>query len=115
MPQFGLSLTETHALWNGHVIDLTATERLMLLILVRRAGVFVDLLELHEAHRGPNFAAGNGPEGYKTNVRSVIRHIRMKFRNVDPDFDEIKTKNSFGYAWGNPATIALLPIAQSAA
>ncbi len=48
------------------------------------------------------FIAGSGDQGYRTNVRSVIKRIRKKFREVDPTFAEIENYLAFGYCWGKP-------------
>ena len=39
-------------------------------------------------------------EGYRANVRTMIKRIRQKFRNVDGEFDEIRNYPGFGYRWG---------------
>ena len=45
---------------------------------------------------------GGGADGYRGNVRSVIKRIRSKFRSLDPTFDEIENYNGFGYCWKKP-------------
>jgi two-component system response regulator ChvI len=50
--------------------------------------------------RGVGFTAGSGEQGFRTNVRSAIRRIRLKFKAVYREFDEIQTFTSFGYRWG---------------
>jgi hypothetical protein len=40
-----------------------------------------------------------GPGGYRQNVRSAIKRIRNKFRDLDPTFDGIETFTNFGYRW----------------
>jgi two-component system response regulator ChvI len=49
---------------------------------------------------GEGFVAGEGAEGYRANVRTMIKRIRQKFRNVDETFDEIRNYPGFGYRWG---------------
>jgi len=49
------------------------------------------------------FIAGSGNDGYRANVRSVIKRIRNKFRDLDPTFAEIENYSSFGYCWGKQA------------
>jgi two-component system, OmpR family, response regulator ChvI len=46
--------------------------------------------------------AGNGADGYRANVRSAIKRIRNKFRDVDPTFDKIENYAGFGYCWRKP-------------
>jgi two-component system response regulator ChvI len=48
------------------------------------------------------FIAGSGDDGYRTNVRSTIKRIRNKFREIDPVFEEIKNSVALGYCWGKP-------------
>ena len=43
--------------------------------------------------------AGEGPEGYRANVRTFIKRIRQKFRNIDPQFEQIENYPGFGYRW----------------
>jgi hypothetical protein len=45
------------------------------------------------------FIAGSGPDGYRANVRSAIKRIRNKFRDLDPTFDKIENYTGFGYCW----------------
>ncbi len=40
-----------------------------------------------------------GAEGYRANVRTFIKRIRKKFRDLDPDFDQIHNYAGFGYRW----------------
>jgi DNA-binding response OmpR family regulator len=53
----------------------------------------------HDLVHGKDFIAGNGSEGYRANVRTFIKRIRKKFRDVDPGFDHIENYASFGYRW----------------
>ena len=48
---------------------------------------------------GAGFAAGEGAEGYRSNVRAFIKRIREKFTTIDPDFDAIQNYPGFGYRW----------------
>jgi two-component system response regulator ChvI len=49
------------------------------------------------------FIAGSGDHGYRSNVRSAIKRIRIKFRECDPQFAEIENYMAFGYCWGTPS------------
>ena len=53
--------------------------------------------------RGKDFAAGYGAEGFRANVRSFIKRIRKKFREVDPEFETIDNYPGFGYRWRDAA------------
>ncbi len=48
------------------------------------------------------FIGGHGAHGYRTNVRSAIKRIRIKFHERDPSFAEIENYTAFGYCWGRP-------------
>jgi len=48
---------------------------------------------------GEGFVAGDGEIGFRTNVRAFIKRIRQKFRDVDPQFSQIKNYPGFGYRW----------------
>ena len=48
---------------------------------------------------GKDFVAGYGSDGYRTNVRTFIKRIRKKFRDLDPGFGCIQNYASFGYRW----------------
>ena len=57
--------------------------------------------DLRHRSRREGFMAGDGDVGYRTNVRSFIKRICQKFRDIDPDFSQIKNYPSFGYRWQN--------------
>jgi two-component system response regulator ChvI len=40
--------------------------------------------------------------GYRANVRSAIKHIRNKFRDVARTSDKIENYAGFGYCWKKP-------------
>ena len=41
----------------------------------------------------------SGEEGWRSNVRSIIKRVRAKFKKVDPKFDRIKNYSTIGYCW----------------
>jgi two-component system response regulator ChvI len=55
--------------------------------------------QIYDVVRGKDFAAGYGSEGFRANVRSFIKRIRKKFRDVDPEFEAIDNYPGFGYRW----------------
>lgn len=87
------------AWWRGHQLDLTLTEFHILRLLVDRAGEDVSYREIYDLVHGKSFVAGYGPEGYRANVRALIKRIRLKFRNIDDEFGEIENYPGFGYRW----------------
>ena len=87
------------AFWNGRVVGLTLTEFRMLSQLALRPGEDVSYRELYDLVHGRDFLAGKGADGYHANVRTFIKRIRKKFRNVDPDFEQIHNYARYGYRW----------------
>jgi two-component system response regulator ChvI len=87
------------ASWNGNTLDLTLTEFKIVALLALRAGEDVGYREIYDLVHGKDFVAGYGAEGYRANVRTFIKRIRKKFRDSDPDFDQIHNYAGFGYRW----------------
>jgi two-component system response regulator ChvI len=85
--------------WKGRRVGLSRSEFSIVSYLVHRSGRDVAYRELYDLVRGGGFAAGAGPEGYRANVRTFIRRIRQKFRDIDNDFEEIENFPGFGYRW----------------
>jgi len=97
--QLMLRSDTNRALWADRVVDLTLTEFRIVTLLAERAGRDVGYREIYDLVHGKDFVAGQGSEGYRANVRTFIKRIRKKFRDVDPDFDHIENYASFGYRW----------------
>jgi two-component system, OmpR family, response regulator ChvI len=87
------------AFWKGRQIDLTLTEFRMVHHLASRAGEDVPYRDLYDLVHGKDFVAGPGEEGYRANVRTFIKRIRQKFRDVDDSFEQIENYPGFGYRW----------------
>ena len=83
----------------GRSVDLTLTEFKILTLLAEKAGQDVGYREIYDLVHGKDFIAGHGSEGYRANVRTFIKRIRKKFRDVDPGFDHIENYAGFGYRW----------------
>ena len=94
-----LRFDTNRAIWAGRSVDLTLTEFKILTLLVERAGHDVGYREIYDLVHGKDFIAGHGSEGYRANVRTFIKRIRKKFRDVDPDFEHIHNYAGFGYRW----------------
>ena len=80
-------------------VGLTAGEYKMFFLLASNVGRTVSNRAIYDELRYEGFVAGNGPNGYRANVRSAIKRIRKKFLILDPTFDEIEAFEGFGYAW----------------
>jgi two-component system response regulator ChvI len=94
-----LRFDTNRAVWVGRVVDLTLTEFKILTLLAEKAGRDVSYREIYDLVHGKDFIAGHGSEGYRANVRTFIKRIRKKFRDVDPGFDHIENYAGFGYRW----------------
>src|SRR5579864_7114197 len=85
--------------WKGSEIDLTLTEFRIVSHLALKPGEDVSYRELYDLVHGKDFLAGTGADGYRANVRTFIKRIRRKFKELDPNFDEIHNYAGFGYRW----------------
>jgi two-component system response regulator ChvI len=91
---------ESHrAFWGGAMVDLSLTEFRIVALLAAKAGNDVGYREIYDLVHGKDFVAGVGKEGYRANVRTLIRRIRKSFREVDPGFAQIENYAGFGYRW----------------
>ena len=97
-----LLLENSRAYWNQVDVDLTLGEYNIVHLLASKAGSFVTYRAVYDRLRHEGFIAGEGAEGYRANVRSAIKRIRIKFRDRDPGFVEIQNYTAFGYCWGKP-------------
>ena len=88
---------------NGLDVGLTVGEYKIVEFLVSNAGRYVTYRAIYDHMHYAGFVAGKGDDGYRTNVRSCIKRIRIKFNNCDPEFDEIQNYMGFGYCWKTPA------------
>ena len=87
------------ASWSATTLDLTLTEFKIVALLALRAGEDVGYREIYDLVHGKDFVAGYGTEGYRANVRTFIKRIRKKFRDIDSEFDQIHNYAGFGYRW----------------
>lgn len=87
------------ALWRSTEVPLTVSEFRIVALMAGRAGRDVRYRDIYDLVRGEGFAAGQGPDGYRQNVRTFIKRIRQKFRDVDPAFEAIENYPGFGYRW----------------
>jgi two-component system response regulator ChvI len=103
-PQLRLGALElrfdtNRAFWKGSAIDLTLTEFRIVSHLALKPSEDVSYRELYDLVHGKDFLAGSGADGYRANVRTFIKRIRRKFKDLDPNFDEIHNYAGFGYRW----------------
>lgn len=93
----------SRAMWAGQPVELTLTEFKIVTLLVDRAGEDVTYRDIYDLVHGSGFMAGAGPDGFRANVRTFVKRIRQKFRDVDSDFDMIANYAGFGYRWKTDA------------
>jgi two-component system response regulator ChvI len=86
-------------LWHEANVALTLTEFNIVAYLTEHADRDVSYREIYDIVHGEGFVAGDGEIGFRTNVRAFIKRIRQKFRDVDPQFSQIKNYPGFGYRW----------------
>ena len=90
------------AYWEGEQVSLTLTEFAIVQLLAEVPGKDVSYREIYDLVHGRGFIAGYGTEGFRANVRTFIKRIRQKFRELDDDFAEIENYPGFGYRWRAP-------------
>jgi two-component system, OmpR family, response regulator ChvI len=87
------------AYWNAVDVGLTVTEYDVVHSLVSSTGRYLTYREIYDRMHYTGFVAGFGDEGYRTNVRAIIKRIRRKFCEVDPTFGGIENGTALGYRW----------------
>lgn len=97
-----LNLKSHRATWGNKEVPLTLSEFNIVHLMASRAGADVRYRDIYDLVRGEGFTAGVGPEGYRANVRTFIKRIRQKFREIDDRFDSIENYPGFGYRWRKP-------------
>jgi two-component system response regulator ChvI len=90
----------SRATWGDVDVGLTVGEYHIVHLLASAVGRYVTYRAIYDCMHYEGFIAGNGNDGYRANVRSAIKRIRNKFRELDPAFDEIENYTGFGYCWG---------------
>lgn len=85
--------------WKGREVALSLVEYRIVERLALQAGTDLAYRAIYDLVHGPNFVAGDGEDGFRINVRSLIRNIRRKFREIDDGFDTIESRAGFGYRW----------------
>ncbi|MDE2133995.1 MAG: response regulator transcription factor [Alphaproteobacteria bacterium] len=99
LKELTLRYDSRRAFWKQTNVGLTLTEFNIVAYLTEQSGRDVSYREIYDIVHGEGFMAGDGEIGYRTNVRAFVKRIRQKFRDVDPDFAQIKNYPGFGYRW----------------
>ncbi len=97
-----LRMDINRAFYDGKRVDLTLTEFQIVRLLASSEETDVSYRQIYDLVRGKDFIAGYGEDGFRVNVRSFIKRIRQKFRDVDESFSCIENYPGFGYRWVDP-------------
>src|SRR3546814_3261812 len=84
------------ALWKGEEAALTLTEFAIVQHLAVNAGRDIGYREIYVLVHGKGFAAGEGVEGYRTNVRTFVKRIQQNIRELDGQFEQLKNYPGIG-------------------
>lgn len=82
-------------LWDGKPVTLTVTEFLILETLAQRPGIVKTRNQLMDAAYQDDIYVDD------RTIDSHIKRVRRKFREVDPEFDSIKTLYGAGYRFAD--------------
>ena len=94
----------SRAYWNDTDVGLTLVEYNIVHLLASKAGRWVTYRAIYDRVHYEGFIGGSGEDGYRTNVRGVIRRIRKKFLQCDESFAEIDNFVGLGYRWAKATT-----------
>lgn len=97
--ELALRLRSYRALWRQRQVPLTLTEFKIVRLLAMNHGKTFTYRQIYDKVQRPGFHAGDGPDGYRINVRALIKKIRKHFRSLDPEFKEIENIPGQGYRW----------------
>jgi two-component system response regulator ChvI len=92
----------SRAYWNDGDVGLTLGEYNIVHLLVSNPGCRVTYRAIYDQVHYEGFIGGSGEDGYRINVRGIIKRIRKKFLQCDETFAEIDNVVGFGYRWANP-------------
>src|SRR3546814_10181916 len=84
---------------SSDLAPLTVAQFKIVRLLAREPGRSFSFREIYDVVHGVNFSAGDGPDGFRMKVRSLIRKIRARFRSLERNFDEIENVAGYGYRW----------------
>jgi two-component system response regulator ChvI len=87
------------ATWRGQAVALSRSEYDVVELLALRTGSDVTYRDIYDVVRSEGFVAGPGQEGYRANVRAMVKRIRRKFTEIDPDFAALDNYPGYGYRW----------------
>jgi two-component system response regulator ChvI len=94
-----LKPTVSRAYWKEVDVGLTVSEYNIVHLLASNVGCYQAYRTIYDLQYYEGFVAGQGNQGYRTNVRSSIKRIRKKFCKLDSTFSEIENSTALGYRW----------------
>lgn len=94
-----LRLDARKALWDGRAVDLSVTEFQIIHLIVTQVDNDVSYDQIYDEIAGDSSSEPQKQNECRVNVRSHIKRIRQKFREVDDDFAGIENYAGFGYRW----------------
>lgn len=94
-----LDFRTDRAFWKDRPVDLTVTQFNIVHLFAQHIGENLTYRQIYDVVHKPGFHAGDGEDGYQTNVRSLIKRIRQQFRATDSGFAEIENHRGVGYRW----------------
>jgi two-component system response regulator ChvI len=97
------------AYWNGSDVGLTMSEYNIVLLLASTPGRWVTYRTIYDRVHYEGFMAGSGEDGFRTNVRGIIRRLRKKFIQCDKTFAHIQNFVGIGYRWATPTPAECRP------
>ena len=92
----------SRAQWNDIDVGLTIGEYNIVHLLASNVGCWIAYRTIYDRLHYEGFIAGNGGDGYRVNVRGMIRHIRRKFLRCDETFTQLDNLVGLGYRWTKP-------------
>jgi two-component system, OmpR family, response regulator ChvI len=92
----------SRAYWNISDVGLTLVEYNIIHLLTSNAGRWVTYRAIYDRVHYEGFVGGSGEDGYRINVRGIIRRMRKKFLECDETFAEIENFVGLGYRWATP-------------
>lgn len=94
-----LNLSNSVGSWRGERLGLSKAELNTLLTLTDVPIRVRSFRDVYNSYRPDGFIAGTGEEGYRANVRTMIKRLRYKFRSVEKGWDGIESVSGRGYLW----------------
>ena len=92
----------SRAYWNDSDVGLTLVEYKIVHLLASNAGRWVTYRAIYDQVHYEGFIGGSGEDGYRINVRGIIKRIRKKLLQCDETFAEIDNFVGLGYRWATP-------------